>query len=151
MRVLLICLLILPSFLNAQTKNKIITKAPAVKIKSVTAGTPVQQSIARGKDVYHTYCLACHQADGGGVGTLNPPFVQEWAGGDKTRIIRMILKSSIGKVNVDGDTFSNTMPAQPFLSDQQLADVLTYVRNNFGIKASAVTPSEVKAVRAKTK
>jgi mono/diheme cytochrome c family protein len=43
------------------------------------------------------------------------------------------------------------MPAQPQLTDQQIADVLTYVRNSFGNKASAITPAEVKAVRATTK
>jgi mono/diheme cytochrome c family protein len=43
------------------------------------------------------------------------------------------------------------MPGLPHLTDQQVADVLTYVRNSFGNKASAVTPAEVKAVRAKAK
>ena len=96
------------------------------------------------------YCLACHQPDGGGVGTLNPPYTKEWTGGDKSRIIRMILKGSVGKVEIDGDRFSNTMPAQPQFTDQQLADVLTYVRKTY-VKASPVTAAEVKAVRAKTK
>ena len=62
----------------------------------------------------------------------------------------MILKGSVGKVEIDGDRFSNTMPAQPRFTDQQLADVLTYVRKTY-VNASPVTPAEVKAVRAKTK
>jgi len=153
MKLMMILLFVLPSVLNAQTKIKTIVKAPGSKTKvtSSTVGNTVQQSIDRGKEVYHKYCLACHQADGGGVTNLNPPFVQEWAGGDKSRIIRMILKGSKGQVEIDGDKFSNPMAAQPYLTDQQLADVLTFVRNNFGIKASAVTATEVKAVRAKTK
>ena len=48
-------------------------------------------------------------------------------------------------------TFSNTMPPLKTLTDQQIADVLTYVRNSFGNKASAVGIAEVKALRAKTK
>src|SRR5437868_6439285 len=113
---ILICLFLLPSLLNAQTKIKTVTITPSSKIKTVTStvGGSVQQSVDRGKEVYHKYCLACHQADGGGVGNLNPPFVQEWAGGNKTRIIQMILKGSKGKVEIDGDKFENPMAAQPY-------------------------------------
>lgn len=146
MKVLMLCVLLLPSLLMAQTR-KIVKAAP---VKATTSAN-TQTSIQRGQAIYKAHCLACHQADGGGVGTLNPPFVQQWAGGEKSRIIRMILKGSVGKVEIDGDTFSNTMPAQPTFNDQQIADVLTYVRKNFGIKASAVTSAEVKAVRAKAK
>jgi mono/diheme cytochrome c family protein len=148
MRILMLGILFLPSVLMAQTKTTALVKIPAAKPKPMP---PARQSMERGKAIYQLYCLACHQADGGGVGTLNPPIVQEWAGGDKSRIIQMILKGSVGKVEIDGDTFSNTMPAQPTFTDQQMADVLTYVRNNFGVKASAVTPADVKTVRAKTK
>ena len=152
MKIITIFLLLLASLTKAQTKIKTVTKTPVSKTKTTTAtvSNNVQQSVDRGKEVYHKYCLACHQADGGGVTNLNPPFVQEWAGGDKSRIIRMILKGSKGTVEIDGDKFSNPMAAQPYLTDQQLADVLTFVRNNFGVKASPVTAAEVKAVRAKT-
>ena len=146
MKVLMLCVLLLPSLLMAQTRK--IVKADPVK---ATTSANNQTSIQRGQAIYKAHCLACHQADGGGVGTLNPPFVQQWAGGEKSRIILMILKGSVGKVEIDGDTFSNTMPAQPTFNDQQIADVLTYVRKNFGIKASVVSAAEVKAVRAKAK
>ncbi len=107
---------------------------------------------ARGKTVYTTFCLACHQADGSGVPNLNPPLIQtEGVKGNKTPLIEMVLKGSRGQVEIDGETFHNTMPAQAHLTDQQIADVLTYIRSNFGNKASAVSPAEVKAVRAKIK
>ena len=114
--------------------------------------SPVQASILRGKVVYGANCLSCHQADGYGVGNLNPPLVgTSWVLGNKNALIQMVLKGSQGQVEIDGEKFHNTMPAQAHLTDQQLADVLTYVRNSFGNKASVVTPAEVKAVRAKTK
>ncbi|MBC7654871.1 MAG: cytochrome c, partial [Oligoflexus sp.] len=50
---------------------------------------------------------------------------------------------------IDGDKYTNPMPAVNYLSDQQIADVLTYVRNSFGNKASAISAAEVKTVRAK--
>lgn len=57
----------------------------------------------------------------------------------------------LGQRVVQHTRWSNAMPAQAYLTDQQIADVLTYVRNSFGNKASAITSSEVKAVRGKTK
>lgn len=130
---------LLPVTLKAQSKKT----APK-------AGNTLQASVSRGKKIYTAYCLACHQADGSGVPHLNPPLTAtEWVSGPKPVLIQMILKGSKGKVEIDGDTFTNAMPAQTFLTDQQIADVLTYVRNAFGNKASAVTPAEVKAQRAK--
>jgi mono/diheme cytochrome c family protein len=149
MRILVFCALMVPSVLMAQTKTKVVTKTPVSKTKTVTKG---MTSVAdRGKNLYQLYCLACHQADGGGVGTLNPPLVKEWVTGDKSKLVRLLLKGSVGKVTIDGDTFSNTMPPQLTFTDQQIADVLTYIRSNFGFKASAVTTAEVKSARAKTK
>ena len=63
----------------------------------------------------------------------------------------MVLHGSQGKVEIEGETWSNSMPANSYLTDQQVADVLTYVRNSFGNKASAVSAAEVKAIRAKKK
>ena len=140
--------LLLPVVMMAQTKSKVVTKSPVAKTKTVVKGPT---SSDRGKNVYQMYCLVCHQADGSGVGTLNPPLVKEWVEGDKSRLVQMLIKGSVGKVTIDGDTFSNTMPAQPNFTDQQIADVLTYMRTNFGFKASAVTVTEVKAARAKSK
>lgn len=136
----------------AQTKVKIKTKTPATKPVMASSKSAVQGSIIRGKTVYATFCLPCHQADGSGVPNMNPPLINtSWVLGSKTVLIQQILKGSKGKVEIDGETFHNTMPAQAQLTDLQIADVLTFVRNSFGNKASVVTAAEVKAVRAKTK
>jgi mono/diheme cytochrome c family protein len=147
-RIIFFIALVLPVVLMAQTKSKVVTKSPVAKTKTVVKGP---SSSERGKSIYQLYCLVCHQADGSGVGTLNPPLVKEWVTGEKSRLVQMIIKGSVGKVTIDGDTFSNTMPAQTNFTDQQIADVLTYIRSNFGFKASAVTVTEVKNVRAKIK
>lgn len=108
----------------------------------------VQAAATRGKTVYTTYCLACHQASGGGVPNLNPPLVKtSFVLGDKKKLITILLKGMDEEVEINGNYYSNTMPPQAFLKDQEVADVLTYIRNNFGNKASAVTPAEVKAAR----
>ena len=112
----------------------------------------ITASIARGKTVYNQFCLACHQADGSGVPALNPPLIKtKWVLGDKKELIKIVLNGMNEEIEVDGESFQNAMPAHSFLTDKQVADVLTYVRNDFGNKASAVTVAEVKTVRAKTK
>lgn len=109
-------------------------------------------SIARGKKVYDATCVACHQADGQGVPDATPTLVKtKWVLGDKAALAKIILKGMQG-VEIDGDTYRTLMPAQEnILTDQQIADVLTYVRNSFGNKAGAVTVGEVKVVREKNK
>ena len=100
--------------------------------------------------MYEASCLTCHQADAGGVPNMNPPLIKtKWVLGNKTALATIVLKGlKGGEISIDGDTFSNPMPAQEtVLSDQQIADVLTYVRNSFGNKASAVTIAEVAAAR----
>jgi mono/diheme cytochrome c family protein len=114
----------------------------------------MKAAMARGKKVYEATCLACHQPDGSGVPNMNPPLVKtKWVMGDKKQLAKIVLKGlQGGEIEIDGDKFHNPMPPQEsVLTDQEIADVLTYVRNSFGNKASMVTVAEVKAVRAKSK
>ena len=120
------------------------------------AFTPHSQPLAprpavdSGKVVYDTYCLACHQADGRGVPGQNPPLAKtDWVLGDKTRLIGVVLNGLNDPVEIGGETYDNPMPAHDFLTDQQVADVLTYVRSHFGNQAPAIKPEEVKALRGK--
>ena len=109
-------------------------------------------SFDRGKKVYETVCITCHQFDGGGVQRMNPPLIKtKWVLGDNKALIKIVLKGlKGGEIEIDGDTFYNPMPAQEdALSDQQIADVLTFVRNSFGNKTSGVSAAEVKVVRMK--
>ena len=104
------------------------------------------ESLKRGKLVYETVCLACHQSDGGGVPRMNPPLIKTtYVLGDKSRLIKIVLNGlQGGELEVSGENYENPMPAQKDnLTDLQIADVLTYVRNHFGNKAGAVTPAEI--------
>lgn len=109
-------------------------------------------AIKRGQQVYQITCIACHQKDGKGVPRLNPPLAKSsYVVGEKTKLINIVLKGLNDPIEINGEEYNNAMPAQAQLSDQQIADVLTYVRNSFGNKASAVTATQVKAERAKLK
>jgi mono/diheme cytochrome c family protein len=112
---------------------------------------PSAAQITRGKQVYLEQCLACHQVDAGGVSGMNPPLIKtKQVLGDKTALIKIVLNGMQG-VQIEGEDYNGVMAPHPDLTDQQIADVLTYVRNSFGNKASAVTAAQVKTVRATNK
>ncbi len=124
---------------------------PATKAKATTKADPAMTAaISRGAVVYKNVCITCHMADGGGVPNMNPPLIKtEYVLGDKARLAHIVLAGLAEPLEIDGNDYKQHMPAQNYLTDQQVADVLTYVRNTFGNKASAVQVAEVKAVRAK--
>lgn len=110
----------------------------------------LKASIVRGKQVYDITCIACHQPDGEGVQRMNPTLVKtKWVLGNKRALSKIVLNGlQGGEIEIDGDNFHNPMPPQgELLNDQQIADVLTYIRNSFGNKASAVTAADVRAAR----
>jgi mono/diheme cytochrome c family protein len=124
----------------------------AAKDWSAPVQTVLAGSVARGKQVYLTQCLACHQVDAAGVQGMNPPLIKtKFVLGDKPSLVKIVLNGMTGAVDINGDTYHNVMAPHSELTDQQIADVLTYVRNSFGNKASAVTVAQVKAIRATNK
>lgn len=123
-----------------------------IALSFTTQQQDVKASIQRGKKVYEKACLACHQKDGEGVPRMNPPLIKTTQVlGTKEKLIRIVLQGYNEEVEINGEYFDNPMPAQPQLSNQEIADVLTYVRNSFGNKATAVTLADVKMVRSKIK
>lgn len=118
--------------------------------------------IASGKEIYMKaapgggLCFTCHQPNGQGLAGQFPPLAgSDWVLGDKERLIKISINGLMGEIEVNGVKFNNVMapPGIPpgSLTDQQIADVLTYIRNDWGNSASAVTPFEVSVVRNKIK
>ena len=96
-----------------------------------------------GVKVYGQYCVACHQADGKGVPGAFPPLVQtEWVTGDNTRLISVVLNGLQGEITVNGETYNNVMTPHNFLSDEEVAGVLTYVRQSFGNDSETISVEE---------
>jgi len=119
------------------------TKKPAAPAQG-----GIQATMTRGKQVYLQQCLACHQADAGGVEGMNPSLIKaKFVLGDKAALVKIVLNGLSG-VEIDGDSYNGVMAPHADLTDLQIADVLTYIRKNFGNKASAITPAQVKAIRA---
>jgi glucose/arabinose dehydrogenase/mono/diheme cytochrome c family protein len=101
-----------------------------------------------GENIYYTYCSTCHQKDGqGATGRFPPLNGTEWVVGDKERLINVVLKGMEGSIEVNGEVYNGVMPQHSFLSDEEVADVLTYIRASFGNNAGAISKEEVKKIR----
>jgi mono/diheme cytochrome c family protein len=105
-----------------------------------------------GRLTYAGLCAACHQATGKGLEGLAPPLADsEWVLGDPERITKVVMHGLRGPIKVKGVAYSYDMPAAGFLSDEQIAGVLTYVRREWDHEADPVPVELVKKVRAETK
>ena len=110
----------------------------------------LQESIKRGKEFYTTECLNCHMENGEGLTGVYPPLAKaDYLKKPVNHLIDIILKGQEGEIVVNGVPYNTPMPPQAYLSDEQTADILNFVRNSWGNKASAVTPAMVKAQRAR--
>jgi mono/diheme cytochrome c family protein len=131
---------------------------PFPDIEAVTLAhpqDPIEQRRRRGRVVYTTIgCVGCHQATGlGQAGTFPPLAGSEWVvARNPNRLIRIALNGLQGPVQVAGNDFnSNAMvPWKETLNDEKIADLLTYIRLEWGNKAPPVTPDQVRQVRAQT-
>jgi nitrite reductase (NO-forming) len=142
-----------PEVYAAQTKEKVYTGGPtpfealAAIAPSAEANTKAER-IEAGAKVYASTCAACHQPSGAGLGTFFPPLAgSDFLMADKARAVSIVLHGLKGPVTVNGKTFDGMMPPQSHLSDEDLANALTFVRNSWGNNGDAVTKQDVAARR----
>src|SRR4249920_3898956 len=102
--------------------------------------SPYRLSMDSGKMVYARHCLSCHQSDGQGLANTSPPLDKKIVSGDKKNLIAILISGQIKKEG-SGEIYQHGMPPGPE-KDQEIADVLTYIRNSFGNKASMIKVSE---------
>jgi uncharacterized protein len=126
-----------------------IGAAPSVETPMVRKFKPDPAVHKRGAEVYARTCIACHGPDGKGVPGAFPPLDgAEWPVGDVTIPIRILLAGLQGPIEVKGQKFQNVMPPHVDLKDEEIADVLTYVRQSWSNDAASVEAATVKKVRA---
>jgi mono/diheme cytochrome c family protein len=115
--------------------------------------TAEQQALYdKGKTIYSTICIACHQPTGLGMAGLAPPLVNsEWVLGQPDRIIRIITQGLTGPIEVAGAKWQLEMPGLPIFDDEQVAGILTYIRREWEHTGTPVAPSFVTSVRAAIK
>jgi len=105
-----------------------------------------------GKQLYVGKCAACHQATGLGVPGVFPPLAaSEWVVGDEKVLTNILLHGVIGEMEVRGTTYRGAMPAWNAMADDELAAVMSYIRNEWGNAAPRIVADTVKAQREATK
>lgn len=106
------------------------------------------KSIERGKEVYTNFCMSCHMVDGKGSEIYPPVAKTDYLKKPAKTLINIILQGQSGEIVVNKKKYDALMPAQAYLTDEQIADVLNYIRNSFGNKiAGTITPEQVKSLR----
>ena len=123
----------------------------AVQSLQETAQAPgartLEERMQAGAAVYAANCAACHQTQGQGIENAFPPLAaSDFLMADKNRAIDAVVHGLTGQITVNGKTYNGVMPALG-LSDEEIANVLTFVRNSWGNQGGAVTPTEVRARR----
>ena len=105
-----------------------------------------------GKPVFMANCATCHQATGMGVPGAFPPLVgSEWVAGTEERMIRIVLHGLRGPVTVAGNHYDNVMaPLGAVLKDEQIANVLSYIRAEWGNNYPELEAETVARIRAET-
>ncbi|WP_081208453.1 copper-containing nitrite reductase [Salegentibacter sediminis] len=107
----------------------------------------LQEKMELGKNVYGRTCVACHQASGQGIPSVFPPLAEsDYLNEDVKRAIDIVLHGKSGEITVNGEKYNSVMTAQN-ISDQEAANVLTYIYNNWGNNGTEVTEEMVKAQR----
>lgn len=130
-------------------KTFILIAITAVILLSFQQKKPydLKASMARGEQLYISYCLSCHMDQGQGIEGVYPPLAKsDYLMADKKRSIQQILYGVSGEIKVNGKTYNLEMTGFD-LTDEETADVLNYIRNSWGNKGAVVTPEEVRTAR----
>lgn len=107
----------------------------------------LDQQINDGKNIYSRTCFACHQGEGQGIEAIFPPLAKsDYLNADVNRAIKAVINGLSGEITVNGIKYNSVMTSQN-LNDQEIADVMTYIYNNWGNNKTVVSPQKVKENR----
>ncbi len=130
-----------PGIQSMPTTNEI--KESEIPAKSLA------EQLEFGKQIYGQTCIACHQAEGQGIPNAFPPLAKsDYLNADVNRAIDIVLHGKTGEITVNGAKYNSVMTKQ-MISQEEIANVLTYVYNSWGNNKTVVTPEMVKKVKDK--
>jgi glucose/arabinose dehydrogenase len=120
------------------------THKPLTGVKSIKIRNEVQD----GATLYNSYCASCHKENGLGIENTFPPLAgAEQVTGESSKLIDIVLKGFSGEITVKGKKYDQQMPAFNFLKDEEVANILTYIRKNFGNNSEAISPNDISKQR----
>lgn len=130
------------------------TFAPASKTFLTSLKRSPAAAASPGQVLYETLCMNCHQSNAQGLPGFYPPLASsDWVNGSPERLAKILMHGLTGPITINGTPFAQATPVPmppSGLTDEQIANVLTYVRGNFGNKADAVNAAQVKKIREET-
>ncbi|WP_147651974.1 copper-containing nitrite reductase [Vulcaniibacterium gelatinicum] len=122
----------------------VATAATAAKAGALT----LQEQIAAGKALFNGTCATCHQPEGQGLEGVFPPLAKsDWIAADPKRVASVILHGLVGPVKVNGKDYNSNMPPMSQLTDDEVANIATYVLNSWGNPGGRVSAEEVAKLR----
>ena len=113
-------------------------------------GGNTKKDTSAGKALYATYCQGCHMEDGKGVPAMNASLAgSAYVAGDKDKLVHIVLEGSTAFGNDPSRSYKNIMAGFPGLKEEEIAEILTYVRSSFGNNGSEVTTGDVRSAKEK--
>ncbi len=129
----------------ATAAAKPVAKGPA------TPASSKADQIRTGEKLFAGTCSVCHQSTGAGLEGVFPPLAKsDFLMADAKRAIGIVLNGLNGAVTVNGKTFNSVMPPMSQLNDDEIANILTFVRNSWGNSDGAISATEVTEIRRTT-
>ncbi len=130
----------------------VLPEAEAKGVKDALKAAGESEFLDKGKLVFMQSCVTCHQVNGKGLPNAFPPLVgSKWLDDDE-RAIKIVLYGLQGEITLDGLKYNSLMaPLGALFTDEQIADVITYVRNEWGNSGAKVKVEQVEKVREQTK
>ncbi|MEO8366459.1 MAG: copper-containing nitrite reductase [Pseudoxanthomonas sp.] len=113
-----------------------------------TGDLTVEEQVAAGKELFNGTCATCHQPNGEGMAGVFPPLAKsDYIAADKSRLAAVMLHGLQGPVTVNGKEYNSIMPPMNQLTDDEVAQLATYVLNSWGNPGGHVTKDEAAAAR----
>ena len=119
-----------------------------IRTPDVVKDNLLPKNLIGGAKIYQQYCSTCHQMNGKGASGRFPPLINtDWVTGDTERLIKVMLNGMEGSLRIEDEVYNGAMPQHSFLKDEEIAQVLTYIRSSFGNEASEITEKQVQKIR----
>ena len=123
-------------------------KLPHIKTPHEIKDDLTPERAEAGAILFNKYCGVCHMANGKGDGSRFPSIAgSDWVKGDQKRLIDVVLRGLKGPIEVNGKPFDGVMPPLDYLEDEEIAQILTYVRKEFGDNSPPINSYYVKEGR----
>lgn len=124
--------------INKSTKYNHLDQRTKIRLK---------QYMVEGKRLYHLHCANCHQTDGAGLARLYPPLKHsDYLISNRQESICGIRNGQKGEIIVNGISFNQEMPSNLKLTNLEIAEIATYIYNDFADTVQIITPNEVQSI-----